>query len=160
MIFPCALLTAIFLSEFWLTSEKEIMNCKLKRCVFWTCTYSSRQISQTRWTHLREILKWPIGPFFLPDFTRARLHSFLSRRRLRSISMMLWRLIKCISWVRHGTRSLCLTEKRRSFNLKTFNYFDVTWWQVANMPHACEIIFSFLALGLVLWLVYSLSDKS
>ena len=71
MICPCALLTAIFLPEFWLTIEKEIMNFKFRCCVSWTCKYSSSQTSQTRTTHLWEILKWSIGPFVAWFYRRA-----------------------------------------------------------------------------------------
>ena len=73
---------------------------------------------------------------------------------------MLRQLTKYIADLHHAPRHLCLIEQQRSLNLKTFNYFDVTWWQVGDMPHVHEIIFSLLAIGFILWGVYSLSKKS
>ena len=73
---------------------------------------------------------------------------------------MLRQLPKYIAGLHHAPRHLCLIEQQESVNLKTFNYFDVTWWQVGDMPHAYEIIFGLLVVGFILWGVYSLSNRS
>jgi hypothetical protein len=73
---------------------------------------------------------------------------------------MLKQLAKCIAGLHHAPLHLCLIEQQRSLNLKTFNYFDVTWWKVGDMPHAYEIIFSMLTVGFILWGVYSLRNRS
>ena len=81
------------------------------------------------------------------------------RSALRRCSAIL-ELVNQIVKRDHTSEYLRLTEQKPNLNLQTFDYFDVNWWQVANVPRAHLNLLILLAMGFVLWGVDSFTDRN